>query len=81
MNKCFFQKGLAQINFQTIKEDFEKMSSNENEILNNVKSINNVEELYLKQEKDEFSKVLLDIEVDIEFFLKNLEYLGKKSFE
>lgn len=77
----FFQKGLAQINFQTIKEDFEKMSSNENEILNNVKSINNVEELYLKQEKDEFSKVLLDIEVDIEFFLKNLEYLGKKSFE
>lgn len=73
---------MAQINFQTIKEDFEKMSSNENEILNNVKSINNVEELYLKQEKDEFSKVLLDIEVDIEFFLKKFGvFLGEKSFE
>lgn len=56
------------------------MANNDNEMLNSVKNINDREELHLKEEKDEFSKLLVEIEVIlsilfdfIAFFNNNLQ--------
>lgn len=65
------------------------MASNDNEMLNSVKNINDREELHLKEEKDEFSKLLVEIEVFLEIFIcfffegfiKININLGEKSFE
>ena len=51
------------MNFMQIKGDFEKMTNNDNEVLNVVKNINNQQDSNVNEEKTEFSKVLLEIEV------------------
>lgn len=54
---------MAHLNFMQIKGDFEKMTNNDNEVLNVVKNINNQQDSNVNEEKTEFSKVLLEIEV------------------
>lgn len=70
---------MAHLNFMQIKGDFEKMTNNDNEVLNVVKNINNQQDSNVNEEKTEFSKVLLEIEVVFIWNLDKPSNLGQKS--
>ena len=46
-----------------IKEDFDKITNEDNDVINSVKNINSQQGGDVIDEKNEFSKVLVDIEV------------------
>lgn len=51
------------MNLMQIKDDFEKITSEDNEVISSIKNINNQQGGDVIDEKNEFSKVLVDIEV------------------
>ena len=46
-----------------IKDDFEKITSDDNEVISSIKNVNTQQESNVIEEKNEFSKVLVEIEV------------------
>ena len=59
---------MAQLNYQHIKGNIEKMTNNDNDVLNSIKTINNQEDNNLNEDKTDFSKLLLEIEVYIHIY-------------